>query len=154
MKAQLTLNNIRLRHPLFAKMSVPAFKFIMENSFLYKLRAGQYIYRETLKPAPNLYFIMYGQFQCMKTRKGPFGALMCVGHTLGEEILFGQRGQVRQESVYAKENSCVLQTHVQILQHLKNERLAGASKETLNKDYLVLLYILENHFLQKKEWRE
>lgn len=61
-KAQLALNNIRLRHPLFAKLSTPAFKFLMEHSFLYKLRAGQYIYRESVRPAPNLYFIMYGAF--------------------------------------------------------------------------------------------
>ena len=72
---------------------------------------------------------------------------MCVGHTLGEEILFGKPGHVRQESVYAKENSCVLQTHVNIFQHLKSERAAGASKDTLHKDYLVLLYILGNHYL-------
>ena len=59
-RSALVLNNLRLRHPLFAKLSIPAFKYLMENSFLYKLRKGQYIYRESVKPAPNLYFIMYG----------------------------------------------------------------------------------------------
>ena len=51
-------------------------------------------------------------------------------------------------------NSCVLQVNVQTFAALKAERLAGASKETLHKDYLVLLYILENHYIQKNEWRE
>ena len=153
-KAQLALNNIRLRHPLFAKLSTPAFKFIMENSLLYKLRAGQFIYRESVRPAPNLYFIMYGSFQCRKTATGPFGALMCVGHTLGEEILFGPASDVRTESVVAKENACVLQVNVQNFARMKSVQIAGASKDTLQRDYLVLLYILENHYIQKNEWRE
>ena len=79
---------------------------------------------------------------------------MCVGHTLGEEVLFGPAGEVRTESVVAKENSCVLQVNIQVFAQLKYERLPGAGKDTLEKDYLVLLYILENHFVQKNEWRE
>ena len=73
--------------------------------------------------------------------------MMCVGHTLGEEILFGPPGEVRTESVIAKDSACVLQVNVHTFAKLKTERLAGASKETLHKDYLVLLYILENHYI-------
>ena len=61
-KSVLALKNIRLRHPLFSKLSLRAFQFLMENAFIYKLKAGQFIYREGIAAAQNLYIIMYGQF--------------------------------------------------------------------------------------------
>jgi len=61
-KSYLALKNIRLRHPLFQKISAKAFSFIVEQSCLYKLKTGQFIYREGIEAAPNIYFIMYGQF--------------------------------------------------------------------------------------------
>ena len=39
-KSVLALKNIRLRHPLFSKLSLGAFQFLMENAFIYKLKAG------------------------------------------------------------------------------------------------------------------
>ena len=39
-KSVLALKNIRLRHPLFSKLSLKAFEFLMEHSFLYKLKSG------------------------------------------------------------------------------------------------------------------
>ena len=61
-RSVLVLKNIRLRHPLFGKLSLKAFQFLMENSYMYKLKSGQFIYREGIAAAANLYFIMYGQF--------------------------------------------------------------------------------------------
>jgi len=88
-KAHLTLRNMRLKHPLFSKLSITGFKFLMENSSLFKLKPGQFIYRQGIVSAPNLYFIMYGSFTCQNSDVGGFGSIMCIGHTLGEEILFG-----------------------------------------------------------------
>ena len=51
-----------------------------------------------------------------------FGAVMCVGHTLGEEIIFERKksGQkVRMESVVARTASCVLQVSTRVLFQLK-----------------------------------
>lgn len=85
----------------------------MENSFIYKLKQGQFIYRESIAAAQNIYIIMYGQFESQSTVSGPFGPAMCVGHTLGEEVIFnrdqGKDGKLfRTESVIAKVPSCVL----------------------------------------------
>ena len=59
-KRVLALKNIRLRHPLFSKMSLKAFQFLMDNSYMYKLKTGQFIYREGIQAAQNIYVIMYG----------------------------------------------------------------------------------------------
>lgn len=61
-KSYLALKNLRLRHPLFSKLTLKAFQFLMENSFIYKLKSGQFIYRESMAAAQNIYIIMYGQF--------------------------------------------------------------------------------------------
>ena len=77
---------------------------------------------------------------------------MCVGHTLGEEILLGQNSQ-RTESVQSKDHSCVLQVSVKLLAHLKKQRQVGGGGTSLFEDYATLLVILEGHFVQKNEWR-
>ena len=59
-----TLHRIRLHHPLFSKLSINGFKFIVENSYLFKVKAGQYIYKQGMPVAPNLYFILFGSFVC------------------------------------------------------------------------------------------
>jgi hypothetical protein len=60
----------------------------MENSFMFKLEPKQFIYREGAPAAQNLYFILYGNFICYSQSRGHFGAIMAIGHTLGEEILY------------------------------------------------------------------
>ena len=59
-KSKLVIKNIRLRHPLFAKFSPKVFSFLIDNSLIYKLKSGQFIYREAINCAPNIYIIMYG----------------------------------------------------------------------------------------------
>ena len=56
----MALKNIRFRHPIFNKISLKAFNYMMEHSYLYRLKVGQYIYREGIQAAQNIYFIMYG----------------------------------------------------------------------------------------------
>jgi hypothetical protein len=76
------------------------FKYMVENSYIFKLKAGQSIYREGAAAAPNIYFILYGSFSCQAREGGSFGSIMCVGHTLGEEIMFSHDAHVRRtESV-------------------------------------------------------
>ena len=62
--------------------------------------------------AQNVYFILYGSFSFETEETGKFGSLMCVGHTLGEEIVFATDTSLislrRTESVVSDAVSCVL----------------------------------------------
>ena len=125
---------------------------------MYKLKPGQFIYREGIIAAKNIYVIMYGSFQCQTKAVGIFGSMMCIGHTLGEEIIFSKKKKpdyappTRTESVSAKSFSCVLQIPLRAFQDLRllRERTGGANA----KDFIILKYILENHYVKKNEWRE
>jgi hypothetical protein len=84
---------------------------------------------------------------------------MCIGHTLGEEILFGQGAGEnntikRSESVYANGNSCVLQLNIKDFNIMRVERHLNGGAGNMLKDYAILMYILESHFVKKKDWRE
>lgn len=58
----------------------------------------------------------------------------------------------RTESVTARTASCVLQVPIKIFNSLKRlrERTGGSNA----KDFIILKFILENHFVQKNEWRD
>ena len=153
-KSYLALKNIRLRHPLFSRLSLKAFQYLMDNSLMYKLKSGQFIYREGVAAAAHIYIIMYGQFQCHSTTCESFGALMCVGHTLGEEVIFdkkaiGKGAKPRSESVLAKVPSCVLQISMRTFLQLRRLPDRTQPDGTAQKDFAILKYILENHFEQK-----
>ena len=80
---------------------------------------------------------------------------MCVGHTLGEEVIFGQgKKLVRTESVVAKMPSCVLQVRKDIFLKIRRVKDRNAVSGVASKDFGILHYILENHFRQKQDWRE
>ena len=72
---------------------------------------------------------------------------MCIGHTLGEEILFGAPGLRRTESVVAMDHSCVLQVNVKTFGYMRMQKHVVAGGGTLFKDYATLLYILESHYI-------
>ena len=69
------------------------FKYIIENAYLFKLSPGQFIYHESQPVASYLYFIIHGSFIFESKETGNFGSIMCIGHTLGEEVLFGEEAQ-------------------------------------------------------------
>lgn len=84
---------------------------------------------------------------------------MCIGHTLGEEILFGhgagENNTIRRsESAHANAHSCVLQLNVKDFNLMRVERHLNGGAGNMLKDYAVLMYILESHFVKKKDWRE
>lgn len=87
-RLELTMNNLRLKHPIFKMISVLAFNYLIERSFLFKLRSNQGAYKEGLKSQKNIYFVLYGYFNLEKHMKGVFGDDITVGYTLGEEIIF------------------------------------------------------------------
>ena len=151
-KSSLTLHKIRLHHSLFSRLSTNGYKYIVVNAFIFKLQPGQFIYKEQSQAAPNLYFILYGAFQCKSQYTGSFGSIMCVGHTLGEESLFNQV-ETRIESVVAIEESCVLQLNLKTFLLMRMQRHVGAGGGNLSKDFQQLMYILESHFAQKNQWR-
>jgi hypothetical protein len=74
---------------LFSKISINGFKFLFENSYIFKLKPGQYVYREGQPANTRIYFILYGGLVMQSSEKGLFGSLMSVGHTLSEEVVFG-----------------------------------------------------------------
>lgn len=91
---------------------------MVENSYIFKLKPGEFIYRQGATAATNIYFILYGGFVCKTSEAGTFGSIMCVGHTLGEEVIFGfeaHNGVRRTESVSSTDSSCVLQINVKAL---------------------------------------
>ena len=152
--ANMTLNKLRLRHPLFSRITPQAFKILMENSFLNKVQAGSAVYREGQHQKNTVKVIMFGQFQCQSIRRGKFGARMCVGHTLGEECLFQDESSLRKETVIALQNSCLLQISKEVICGLKNCKDSKLTGQTLSKDFLLIRYILQNHYEQKSQWRE
>ena len=86
---------------------------------------------------------------------------MCIGHTLGEEIIFRQKQDksktivagVRTESVTAKVPSCVLQISMRIFLQLRRLKDRSQIDGTALKDFVILKYILDNHYVQKNQWR-
>jgi hypothetical protein len=89
-KLDLTIRNLRLRHPLFRRISINAFNFIIENSFLFKLRPGQGAYKQGLRAMTNIYFILYGKFALIDDNSNNKNSskILSIGDTIGEEIIF------------------------------------------------------------------
>ena len=117
---------------------------------MFKLKPGQFVYRQGVTASPNLYFIFYGSFACHTEETGAFGAVMCIGHTLGEEVLFSSdknRGVRRTESVLSEDHSCVLQINVKSYALMRMQKHIGAGGSNFLKDYQSLNYILESHYL-------
>ena len=84
---------------------------------------------------------------CHSREVGYFGSVMCVGHTLGEEILLGSPSAYRQESIQSKDASCVLQVNIKTLSHLRKQRHLQNGGTSLFEDYAKLLTILESHYI-------
>ena len=91
---------------------------------------------------------------------------MCIGHTLGEEIIFRKQDKAvkaiasnkntnhaRTESVIAKTPSCVLQVSTRNFMQLRRLKDRTQIDGTAFKDFVILKYILDNHFVQKNQWR-
>ena len=45
-RSELMMRRIRLKHPIFHLLTIAAFKYLIENGFLFKLKKGQSVYRE------------------------------------------------------------------------------------------------------------
>ncbi len=100
-RVDLTMNTLRLKHPIFKMISIGAFNYLIENSFLFNLKANQGAYKEGLKAQKNIYFVLFGTFKLEKSKHGDFGDLLRCGYTIGEEILF-----ITDDVVY-REESCL-----------------------------------------------
>ena len=140
-KASLTLNKLRLHHPLLSQLSQNAFKYLVDNSFLGTLKPRKPLYLIGQKTQPYFYVILYGQLSCQKANGDPFGSLMCIGHTLGEETLF-QKQKYRTETVTAVTECCVLQVDSVNFSLMAIEKHVGAGGSSLVDDYNLLVQIL------------
>jgi CRP-like cAMP-binding protein len=148
----LTLHKIRLHHPLFSKVSANSFKYILETTTLQKYKPGQYLYQKGQPVKDVVYFIMYGTFFLTNGPRCKFGIMMCAGHTLGEESLLSQQAE-RTECCRANDHACVLVCGLQPLQNMRVQKHVQGGCSNFLKDYAMMMYVLESHFVQKEEWR-
>ncbi|CDW77034.1 UNKNOWN [Stylonychia lemnae] len=154
-RIDLTIRNLRLKHPIFRQISISAFNYIIENSFLFKLRPNQGAYKEGLKAMKNIYFVLYGQFNLRSTKRGIIGESIALGQTLGEEIIFQEtQPVVRKESCISDEDAGLLQMNVDDLHAMNNYRQKKGGGISMIKDYQVLLDILEQNYQEKSELRK
>ena len=112
---------------------------------------------------------MYGSFICLTNKSGKFGSIMCIGHTLGEEILSSDSTVnyphierpndqplsyvKRSESVVSNDYSCVLQLNINHFNVMRIQRHIVAGGGDMLNDFAVLMYIFESHLVQKNNWR-
>ena len=59
-RSDLFMRRIKLKHPIFHLLSNSAFKYLMDNGYLFKVRQYQPVYRANLPAKANLYFVVYG----------------------------------------------------------------------------------------------
>ena len=78
---------------------------------------------------------------------------MCIGHTLGEEILF-QKQKYRTETVSAVTECCVLQVDIVNFRLMGVEKHVGAGGSSLVDDYNQLMQVLQTHCSIKNGWRQ
>lgn len=108
-RLDLLMNTIRLKHPIFQSISITAFKYLIENSFLFKINNDQHVYKDNFKAVNNIYFILYGDIRFEKEEVGSVGETLGIGQTVGEEVLFDDREVVhRMENSLSIGNSCLL----------------------------------------------
>ena len=79
------------------------FKYMVDRASLLKLTPGQHIYHQYQPTTYSLYLIVHGSFIFTTQQAGNFGSIMCIGHTLGEEIMFQNEHSIRSESAIAND---------------------------------------------------
>ena len=58
----LSQRKVQVKHPIFRLISINAFKYIVDRAYLFKLKPEQTAYKEERKAMPNVYFVLYGEF--------------------------------------------------------------------------------------------
>lgn len=113
---------------------------------------------------------MYGSFICQTNKNGKFGSIMCIGHTLGEEILSSDATEnyphinsnndnhpsnsiKRSESVISNDYCCILRLNINHFNVMRIQRHIVAGGGDMLNDFAVLMYIFESHLVQKNNWR-
>jgi hypothetical protein len=93
-RTDVMMKRIRLKHPIFHLLTITAFKFLMDNGFLFKPKTNQNVYKEDQPAKAKLYFPMYGKFDFTSSKledgEGSFGEKVGLGWTIGEEILYNE----------------------------------------------------------------
>ena len=101
-------------------MTQNAWKYILDRAFLFKLKKGQAAYKQDKNAMPNVYFVLYGEFE-YRFNDEPFGEKCGLGWTVGEEVMYKKSDPVkRMESVYALGDACLLQFRVKDLEEMRD----------------------------------
>lgn len=58
----LNQRKIQLKHPIFRLLTINALKYVIDCAYILKLKPGQTAYRQGIKAANNVYFVLYGTF--------------------------------------------------------------------------------------------
>jgi hypothetical protein len=87
-----------------------------------------------------------------------FGERIGLGWTMGEEVEFIKpvapaKAIKRFETVYAVEDSCLLQLKLTDLEEMTSSLLKQGAGMTFKPDHLMLMSFLESNFDTKQEWR-
>jgi hypothetical protein len=150
----LVQRRFQLKHPIFRLLTINAFKYIIDRAYLFKLSPGQAAYRQGLKAMPNVYFVLYGDFD-YRFEGSSFGERCGLGWTIGEEIIYTEGPLKRLETVVAQGAACLLQLKIKDLDAMINHKdikLGGGA--TLKNDYEVLLSFLGSNYDTKTVWRK
>ena len=93
----------------------------------------------------NVYFVLYGEFD-YQSKAVNFGDRVGLGWTIGEEILFSKADPImRQETVVATSEACLLQLKVSDLEGMGKNKLGGGGA-SFKADYEVLMSFLVQNF--------
>lgn len=100
---------------------------------------------------PTVYFVIFGKIKLLSGASSSSGVLGCVtlGWTLGEELLFDSRMQVRPEHAVCTKAACLVGITKDKLNALQEAFLRG----DLKKDYFALESALKGNYIIKQKWR-
>ena len=97
----------------------------------------------------NVYFVLYGEFD-YQSGEANFGDPVCLGWTIGEEILFSKASPVkRAETVRATCESCLLQLKVDDFESLSKPSKMKAGGASFKADYDILMSFLVQNYETK-----
>ena len=138
----LSQRKVQVKHPIFRLISINAFKYIVDRAYLFKLKPEQTAYKEERKAMPNVYFVLYGEFD-YEQNQTPFGERVSLGWTIGEEILFSKADPVKRlETVKARNEACLLQFKITDLETMAKPNKMKGGGQSFKKDYDILMSFL------------
>lgn len=94
----------------------------------------------------NIYFVLFGEFECIVNGMAKFGEKFGLGWTIGEEVLFHKgEGVKRLETIRARSSACLLQLKVSDLEGISQVKRSAF----LQRDYEILMSLFVQNYTAK-----